>query len=130
MNTTTDTTDPLDADRATARLLRETADRCLSAADALDPVDPAEAFPAAEVAVLNLLRDLDAEPRSISWAVTVGGQECLLGWTSYPIGGHKWHLWWNDPGHDDDRHGRSVYGDSAAEVLDLAADVIAERVAS
>ena len=127
MDTTTDTTDPPDADRATARLLRETADRCLSAADALDPVDPAEAFPLAEVAVLSLLRDLDAAPRSVAWAVTVGGQECLLAWTSYMIGGCRWHLWWDD---DDNDSGGSVYGTSAAEAIDRGVAALAERVPS
>lgn len=127
MDTTTDTTDPPDADRATARLLRETADRCLSAADALDPVDPAEAFPAAEVAVLNLLRDLDAAPRSVTWAVTVGGRECLLTWTSYPIGGRRWHLWWDN---DDNDSGGSVYGTNAAEAIDRGVAALAERVPS
>lgn len=127
MTTDTDTTEMA---RRTARQLRETADRCLAAADALDPRDPTDAFPTAEVAALNLLRGLDAEPSSCTWKVQVGDQECLLGWTSYPIADRNWHLWWPDADADDDRHGRSVYGTSAAEALDLGVAAIAAQVSS
>ena len=130
MNTDTPTTtDPPtladDLSVRVARDLRDTAFRCVRAADQLDPPASRLAFPfidAEELAATGVRM----APRSMQWAVTVEGHEVLLTWTSYEINGCRWQAFLD--GAEDEA--RSFWGHTAAEAVEQVPAGIAERRAS